>query len=139
MLPPSSRSELLHAASGGRIWRWCRRVATTFSGVASIPTSPPTGSMPTAGGTRSCSRASCTPSRRRSVCAPARRSTTVWPCAPDDGLRVGLAGGGAVLLRPFHPGDRPAVRAFLEGLSPESRRLRFFAPQPLVADRLVRD
>jgi RimJ/RimL family protein N-acetyltransferase len=63
----------------------------------------------------------------------------VWPCAPDDGLRVGLAGGGAVLLRPFHPGDRPAVRAFLEGLSPESRRLRFFAPQPLVADRLVRD
>jgi GNAT superfamily N-acetyltransferase len=67
----------------------------------------------------------------------------MWQLASPDrlapGLRVGLAGGGDVLLRPFHPGDEPAVHEFLEALSPDSRRLRFFAPVPVVRAHLARD
>jgi GNAT superfamily N-acetyltransferase len=64
----------------------------------------------------------------------------VWRSpSPDTGLRVGLAGGGDVLLRPFHPGDQPAVHAFLEELSPDSRYRRFFAPMPIVRPHLAHD
>lgn len=47
-----------------------------------------------------------------------------------DGLRVGL--------RLARPSDAPRVRAFLERLSPESRRRRFGTPQPRVSASLVR-
>lgn len=64
----------------------------------------------------------------------------MWPSAPpDSGLRVGRAGGGDVFLRPFHPSDQPAMHAFLEALSPDSRHRRFFAPMPVVRPSAVRD
>ena len=47
-----------------------------------------------------------------------------------DGLRVRLT-----LARPSHRGR---VREFLEALSPESRRLRFLAPMPIVGEAAVR-
>lgn len=36
-----------------------------------------------------------------------------------------LRGGDRVLIRPIHPGDMAMERAFIEGLSPRSRRFRF--------------
>lgn len=47
-----------------------------------------------------------------------------------DGLRIGL--------RLARPSDTPRVRAFLERLSPETRRRRFGMPQPKVSASLVR-
>src|SRR3977135_2639013 len=47
-----------------------------------------------------------------------------------DGLRVRLT-----LARPSHGA---LVRDFLEALSPESRRLRFLAPMPIVGEAAVR-
>jgi GNAT superfamily N-acetyltransferase len=63
----------------------------------------------------------------------------VWRQASPEGLRVGLAGGGDVLLRPFHPGDEPAVHGLLESMSPHSRHMRFFSPTPIVRPHLARD
>ena len=49
------------------------------------------------------------------------------------------AGGGArVRLRLTRPSDLAAVRDFLEGLSPESRRRRFLAAVPRIGAQLVR-
>ena len=47
-------------------------------------------------------------------------------------------GEARVRLRLSRPSDGPAVRAFLENLSPESRRRRFLAPVPRVGEQLVR-
>jgi RimJ/RimL family protein N-acetyltransferase len=47
-----------------------------------------------------------------------------------DGLRV--------RLRLSRPSDTPRVRAFLEGLSPETRHLRFFTAMPTVPEHVVR-
>jgi GNAT superfamily N-acetyltransferase len=43
-----------------------------------------------------------------------------------------------VRMRLTRPSDRPLVRAFLEALSPESRRRRFMSPTPVIGDSLVR-
>ena len=43
---------------------------------------------------------------------------------------VGIADGTAVTLRPIVPGDEALVVTTFEGLSPESRYRRFFAPIP---------
>jgi GNAT superfamily N-acetyltransferase len=50
--------------------------------------------------------------------------------SPHDGLRVGL--------RLARPTDQARVRAFLERLSPETRRRRFGTPLPQVSETLVR-
>lgn len=49
-----------------------------------------------------------------------------------------LDDGSRVRLRLTRPSDAPAVRAFLERLTPETRTLRFLAPAPDVSDTLVR-
>jgi GNAT superfamily N-acetyltransferase len=49
-----------------------------------------------------------------------------------------IRGGLRVRLRLARPSDGPRVRAFLERLSPETRRRRFFAAQPTIAEPLVR-
>ena len=49
-----------------------------------------------------------------------------------------LAGGERVRLRLTRPTDAGRVREFLERLSPESRRLRFLAPMPVVEEATVR-
>jgi acetyltransferase len=49
-----------------------------------------------------------------------------------------LDGGGTVRLRLARPSDAGRVRDFLEGLSEESRRLRFLVPMPVVKERTVR-
>jgi acetyltransferase len=46
--------------------------------------------------------------------------------------------GSRVRLRLARPTDGEGVRAFLEALSPESRRRRFLAPVPSIGERLVR-
>jgi RimJ/RimL family protein N-acetyltransferase len=48
----------------------------------------------------------------------------------DDGTRV--------RLRLTRPSDTPRVRAFLEGLSPETRRRRFLSSTPRVSEATVR-
>jgi RimJ/RimL family protein N-acetyltransferase len=48
----------------------------------------------------------------------------------NDGLRV--------RLRLARPSDTERVRAFLEGLSPETRHRRFFSPMPTVPEPIVR-
>jgi RimJ/RimL family protein N-acetyltransferase len=49
------------------------------------------------------------------------------------------AGAGLrVRLRLGRPSDTPRVRDFLEGLSAESRRRRFLAPTPRIAEAVVR-
>jgi RimJ/RimL family protein N-acetyltransferase len=47
---------------------------------------------------------------------------------------------GGLLIRPrlTRPSDTPRVRAFLETLSPETRRLRFFSSMPVVPESTVR-
>jgi hypothetical protein len=50
--------------------------------------------------------------------------------SPHDGLRVGL--------RLARPTDQARVRAFLERLSPETRRRRFGTPLPQGSETLVR-
>jgi RimJ/RimL family protein N-acetyltransferase len=47
---------------------------------------------------------------------------------------------GGLLVRPrlARPSDAPRVRAFLEALSPEARRLRFFGSMPVVPEATVR-
>lgn len=49
-----------------------------------------------------------------------------------------LADGSRARLRLSRPSDVPRVRAFLERLSPEARRLRFFVPVPEIPERTVR-
>lgn len=49
-----------------------------------------------------------------------------------------LADGTRARLRLSRPSDVPRVRGFLEGLSPETRRLRFFVPMPDVSEKAVR-
>jgi acetyltransferase len=49
-----------------------------------------------------------------------------------------VGGGSRVRLRLTRPTDGRAVRAFLEALSPESRRRRFLTPVPSVGEHLVR-
>jgi GNAT superfamily N-acetyltransferase len=51
---------------------------------------------------------------------------------------VSSVGDLRVGLRLARPSDAPRVRAFLERLSPETRRRRFGSPQPQVAASLVR-
>jgi acetyltransferase len=41
-------------------------------------------------------------------------------------------------MRLTRPSDRPLVRAFLEALSPESRRKRFMTAMPVIGESLVR-
>ena len=48
-----------------------------------------------------------------------------------------LGDGLRVRIRLTRPTDGPRVRAFLERLSPESRRLRFLVPMPSVSDAAV--
>ncbi len=43
---------------------------------------------------------------------------------------VALRDGSSVHVRPVRPDDLPALRAFLESLSPNARRLRFFTGAP---------
>ena len=49
-----------------------------------------------------------------------------------------LASGDRVRLRLTRPSDTPRVRAFLERLSPETRRRRFLVPMPAIPERAVR-
>jgi RimJ/RimL family protein N-acetyltransferase len=49
-----------------------------------------------------------------------------------------LDDGSRVRLRLTRPSDAPRVRAFLEGLSPETRRRRFLSSTPVVSDAAVR-
>ncbi|HEY0633339.1 MAG TPA: GNAT family N-acetyltransferase, partial [Thermoleophilaceae bacterium] len=49
-----------------------------------------------------------------------------------------LDDGSRVRLRLTRPTDAAHVRAFLEGLSPETRTRRFLAPTPEVSDATVR-
>jgi RimJ/RimL family protein N-acetyltransferase len=49
-----------------------------------------------------------------------------------------LDDGSRVRLRLARPSDAPRVRAFLERLSPETRRRRFFSPMPHVSEQVVR-
>jgi acetyl coenzyme A synthetase (ADP forming)-like protein len=42
---------------------------------------------------------------------------------------VVLADGRVVQVRPLDPGDLPSVRALLDGLTPQSLRMRFFSPR----------
>jgi acetyltransferase len=49
-----------------------------------------------------------------------------------------LADGTRARLRLTRPSDVPRVRAFLEGLSDETRRLRFFVPMPGITANTVR-
>ena len=54
----------------------------------------------------------------------------------DRPAAVGAPAGDLVTIRPARPGDAPAVRAFLAGLSPDSAYRRFFtgiAPSPSAA------
>ena len=50
---------------------------------------------------------------------------------------VSVVGGLRVSLRLARPSDAPRVRAFLDRLSPETRRRRFGTPQPKVTGALV--
>jgi acetyltransferase len=60
----------------------------------------------------------------------------------DHGTLLGttheLDDGARVRLRLTRPTDAPLVRAFLGGLSPETRTRRFLAPTPEVSDDTVR-
>lgn len=49
-----------------------------------------------------------------------------------------VGGGLSVRLRLTRPTDRPAVRGFLEGLSPDTRQRRFLAAMPQVSRDMVR-
>jgi GNAT superfamily N-acetyltransferase len=49
-----------------------------------------------------------------------------------------VRGGLRVRVRLTRPSDTPAVLRFLEGLSPETRRRRFFAATPAISDGIVR-
>lgn len=49
-----------------------------------------------------------------------------------------LGDGSRVRLRLTRPSDGRLVRAFLDGLSPETRTRRFLAPTPVVSDAVVR-
>jgi ribosomal protein S18 acetylase RimI-like enzyme len=46
--------------------------------------------------------------------------------------QVRLQTGECITIRAVRPDDAPAVRTFLEGLSEESRRLRYHSPVPVV-------
>ena len=60
----------------------------------------------------------------------------------DPGTLLGtvheVAGGLQVRLRLGRPSDAPAVRTFLESLSPETRQRRFLHAMPTVSDNVVR-
>jgi GNAT superfamily N-acetyltransferase len=49
-----------------------------------------------------------------------------------------VGGGLRVRLRLARPSDGPRVRGFLEGLSPETRALRFLHAIPVISDTVVR-
>jgi RimJ/RimL family protein N-acetyltransferase len=49
-----------------------------------------------------------------------------------------LSDGTRARLRLARPSDVPRVRGFLEALSPETRRLRFFTPMPSISESTVR-
>lgn len=46
--------------------------------------------------------------------------------------------GPELTIRPAAPEDAASVKAFLDGLSPESRRLRYHSPVPIVRSWMVR-
>jgi GNAT superfamily N-acetyltransferase len=48
---------------------------------------------------------------------------------------VGLRDGSELAIRPVRPGDKPAIAAGFERLSPESRYRRFFAPLERLSER----
>jgi RimJ/RimL family protein N-acetyltransferase len=45
-------------------------------------------------------------------------------------VRVRLADGGAVILRPLHGGEINVLETVFDGLSPQSRQQRFLVPMP---------
>jgi acetyltransferase len=49
-----------------------------------------------------------------------------------------LADGRTVVIRPVRPEDEPAEQAFFEGLSPETRHLRFQRFSGAITDELMR-
>ncbi|NIP81671.1 MAG: GNAT family N-acetyltransferase [Gemmatimonadetes bacterium] len=61
------------------------------------------------------------------------------PPAPGTSLpaTLTLRDGTVVVMRPLVPGDRPLIAAFLEGLSPRSRYLRFCTPMPRIDEATV--
>jgi acyl-CoA synthetase (NDP forming)/GNAT superfamily N-acetyltransferase len=60
--------------------------------------------------------------------------------APDElwSSTVVLGDGETVLIRPIHPDDAPALAAFHERQSAESRYRRFFSPKPQLTERDLR-
>ena len=52
--------------------------------------------------------------------------------------RTRLAGGMEIFLRPIRPEDGPLLQDLLDHMSPEARRLRFFAPILQVPEMFVR-
>ena len=63
----------------------------------------------------------------------AQRVPAPAPPAPD-GRRVVLPSGDAVLVRPLTPADRATYTAAVDGLSAETRYLRFASPKPRLTD-----
>jgi RimJ/RimL family protein N-acetyltransferase len=57
---------------------------------------------------------------------------------PDlDHQLIELRGGPTVVVRPITTADGPALRSYLEGLSRQSRYMRFMQPMPRVSGRLI--
>jgi acetyltransferase len=52
--------------------------------------------------------------------------------------RTRLAGGAEIFLRPIRPEDGPLLQDLLDHMSPQDRRLRFFAPIRRLPEALVR-
>lgn len=73
----------------------------------------------------------------RAPCAP--RAAELWdPWVAPEGAdperaRIALRDGSRVRLRSLRTDDRDTLLEWFEGLSPESRRLRFFGPKPALA------
>jgi acetyl coenzyme A synthetase (ADP forming)-like protein len=62
-------------------------------------------------------------------------TTTPAPTVPLDwSADAALIDGTAITIRPLRRGDETATRLFLESLSPESIRLRYFSPRHEVTD-----
>ena len=62
-------------------------------------------------------------------------TSTTGDAAPD--VDVLLADGSTAHVRPIEPADAPSVVAFHARLSPESIRLRFFTPHPVLSQAEV--
>jgi GNAT superfamily N-acetyltransferase len=74
---------------------------------------------------------------------PRRRAATTAPTAPGaptPALRWTeiLRDGSHVIIRPIRKQDAALERAFIEGLSPESRRMRFLGQMKTPSEALVR-